>query len=261
MIAPGKPAAISENNLPLLAATDLCLTYPGTEAPAVDLISLALAPGELCGLIGPNGAGKTSLLSLLATLRSPDRGTLRLAGIDALAAPAEARRHIGYVPQDLALYERLTIDENLRFFGKMYGLDGPMLKERVETWLALFGLADKRRRLVRACSGGMKRRLNLIVGLLHQPRLLFLDEPTVGIDTQSRHLILEKLAELNQAGMAMIYSSHYLEEVQSLCRRVVIIDRGRIVAEDSPEGLLAQAEGYRSLSQLFLQTTGSAPRE
>jgi len=261
MSAPGEPASVVENSPALLLASDLRLTYPGAETPAVDTISLALAPGELCGLIGPNGAGKTSLLSLLATLRSPDRGTLRLAGIDALANPAEARRHIGYVPQDLALYERLTIDENLLFFGKMYGLDGPTLEARAEMWLELFGLADKRRRLVRACSGGMKRRLNLIVGLLHQPRLLFLDEPTVGIDTQSRHLILEKLAELNQGGMAMIYSSHYLEEVQSLCRRVVIIDRGRIVAEDSPEGLLAQAEGYRSLSELFLQTTHSTPRE
>ena len=257
----GEKRAIPGNHHPLLVACNLQLTYPGAPAPAVDEISLELGDGELCGLIGPNGAGKTSLLSLLATLRPPDRGSLQLAGVDALAAPAEARRQIGYVPQDLALYERLTIAENLRFFGRMYGLSGRDLEERTDAWLDFFGLADKRRRLVRACSGGMKRRLNLIVGLLHHPRLLFLDEPTVGIDTQSRHLILEKLGELNRQGMAMIYTSHYLEEVQSLCRRVVIIDRGRIVAEGSPERLLTQAEGSSNLAELFLQTTGSAPRE
>ena len=246
---------------PLLSAGHLFLTYPGASAAAVEDISLDLAPGELCGLIGPNGAGKTTLLSILTTLRRPDRGTLAIGGRDALADPALVRRRIGYVPQDLALYDRLSIHENLLFFASMYGLKGRLLGERALFWLDLFGLADKRHRQVRACSGGMKRRLNLVIGLLHDPELLFLDEPTVGIDTQSRHLILDKLLDLNRQGMAMTYTSHYLEEVQSLCRRVVIIDRGRIVAEDSPQHLLSRAEGCSSLVELFLQTTGSAPRE
>ncbi len=246
---------------PLLIGKDLFLTYAGGDVPAINGVSFTLSRGELCGLIGPNGAGKTTLLSVFTTLLRPDRGTLHIAGIDAIDNPAGVRGKIGFVPQDLALYDRLTGLENIRYFGRMYGLWGKLLREKAKYYLEMFGLYDKRDRQVAAYSGGMKRRINLIVGIIHDPELLFLDEPTVGIDAQSRHMILEKLAALNHEQMAMIYTSHYLEEVQSLCRRVVIIDEGRIIAEDSPKNLIAQTEGCGSLAELFLKKTGEHLRE
>jgi len=246
---------------PLLIGKDLFLTYVGSDVPAINGVSLALSRGELCGLIGPNGAGKTTLLSVFTTLLRPQRGSLHIAGIDAIDNPAGVRGKIGFVPQDLALYDRLTGLENIRYFGRMYGIGGQLLREKAKYYLEMFGLYDKRDRQVAAYSGGMKRRINLIVGIIHDPELLFLDEPTVGIDAQSRHMILEKLAALNHEQMAMIYTSHYLEEVQSLCRRVVIIDEGRIIAEDSPMNLIAQTEGCGSLAELFLKKTGEHLRE
>ncbi len=248
-------------NQPLLQARDLMLTYAGSESPAVNSVSFTLFPDEFCGLIGPNGAGKTTLISLFTTLLRPQQGALVIGGIDARANPAAVRRKIGLVPQDIALYDRLTGCENIAYFGRMYGLKGADLLERSEYYLEMFGLRDRRNRLVATYSGGMKRRINLIVGLIHEPELLFLDEPTVGIDAQSRHLIMERLAALNSEGMAMVYTSHYLEEVQRLCRRVAIIDGGRIVAEGTPAQLVAQAEGCEDLSALYLKKTGEHLRE
>lgn len=249
------------DNTPLLDSRDLYLTYVGSHTPALNNVSLSLSSGELCGLIGPNGAGKTSLISVFTTLLRPDKGSLMIAGIDALKNPAAVRDKIGFVPQDLALYDKLTGLENLYYFGQMYGLKRPLLKEKAKHYLEMFGLYDKRDRQVATYSGGMKRRINLIVGIIHDPELLFLDEPTVGIDAQSRHMILEKLDALNHRNMAMIYTSHYLEEVQRLCRRITIIDEGRIIAEGTPQSLLAEAEGCGDLGALFLQKTGEHLRE
>lgn len=249
------------DNQSLLIGKDLFLIYKDGDIPAIDGISLTLHRGELCGLIGPNGAGKTSLLSVFTTLLRPQRGTLFVTGIDALLDPAGVRGKIGFVPQDLALYDRLTGLENISYFGRMYGLERALLKEKADYYLEMFGLYDKRNRQVATYSGGMKRRINLIAGILHDPEILFLDEPTVGIDAQSRHMILEKLAALNHEQMAMIYTSHYLEEVQSLCRRVVIIDEGRIIAEDTPNNLIAATDGCGSLAELFLKKTGAHLRE
>jgi ABC-2 type transport system ATP-binding protein len=246
---------------PLLLGRDLQLTYAGSDVPALDGVSFALGRGELCGLIGPNGAGKTTLISVFTTLLHPQRGSLTIAGIDALGHPARVRRRIGLVPQNLALYDRLTGLENINYFGMMYGLARQSLREKARFYLEMFGLYDQRNRPVGAYSGGMKRRINLIVGIIHDPELLFLDEPTVGIDTQSRHLIMEKLAGLNGDRMAMIYTSHYLEEVERLCRRVVIIDGGRIIADGPPEKLAAQADGCFGLAELYLKKTGEHPRE
>jgi len=245
----------------LLIAEELLYSYPGNATPAINGVSFSLKRGELCGLIGPNGAGKTTLLSILTTLLAPQRGSLFFSGIDVLRNPAGVRRKIGFVPQDLALYDRLSGLENIRYFGRMYGLGGRLLAEKAKYYLDMFGLYENRARLVATYSGGMKRRINLIIGLLHDPELLFLDEPTVGIDAQSRHLILEKLAALNDEQMAMVYTSHYLEEVQTLCRRVVIIDGGRVIAEDTPQNLIAQADGCDSLAEIFLQKTGEQLRE
>jgi ABC-2 type transport system ATP-binding protein len=249
------------DNPPLLVGKDLFHTYAGSETPALNCISLSLGHGELCGLIGPNGAGKTTLISVFTTLLSPEKGSLLVAGLDALANPAAVRGKIGLVPQDLALYDRLTGLENISFFGRMYGLKRQLLREKAKYYLEMFGLYDKRDRQVAAYSGGMKRRINLIVGIIHDPELLFLDEPTVGIDAQSRHLIMEKLAALNHEGITMIYTSHYLEEVQLLCRRVVIIDEGRIIAEGTPDNLIAQTDGCGNLAELFLHKTGVSLRE
>lgn len=257
---PADTAAVN-GNAPLLEGRELRLTYAGGETPALDGISLTLRAGELCGLIGPNGAGKTTLISVFTTLLRPQSGALFIGGIDACRDPAAVRQKIGLVPQDIALYERLTGWENVAYFGRMYGLSRSVLRERGEFYLDMFGLWDKRNRQVAAYSGGMKRRINLIVGLIHEPELLFLDEPTVGIDAQSRHLIMEKLAALNRQGMAMVYTSHYLEEVQRLCRRVVIIDHGRIVAAGRPEDLVGEGEGCDSLDALYLQKTGEHLRE
>ncbi len=246
---------------PILVGKNLFFTYTASEVPAIDDVCLSLAHDELCGLIGPNGAGKTTLLSLCTTLLHPQRGSLHIAGMNALSNPKAVRGKIGFVPQDLALYDRLSGLENINYFGRMYGLGRKILQEKARYYLEMFGLYDKRNRLVAAYSGGMKRRINLIIGLIHEPELLFLDEPTVGIDTQSRHMILEKLAHLNGRQMAMVYTSHYLEEVQHLCHRVIIIDGGRIIAEDTPQNLIAQADGCGSLAEIFLQKTGEQLRE
>lgn len=252
---------LSMEHPPLLEGRELFFTYAAGLAPAVDNISLTLRPGELCGLIGPNGAGKTTLISICTTLLQPQKGSLVICGIDARRDPGAVRRRIGLVPQDNALYDRLTGYENIIYFGRMYGLSRAVLQERAACYLDMFGLWDKRNRPVAAYSGGMKRRINLIAGLIHEPELLFLDEPTVGIDAQSRHLIMEKLAALNHERMAMVYTSHYLEEVQHLCRRVIIIDAGRIVAEGRPEDLVAESEGCVNLAEFFLKKTGEHLRE
>ncbi len=247
---------------PLLDGKGLYLTYAGDSSPALNGVSLTVLSGELCGLIGPNGAGKTTLISVFTTLLRPERGSLSVCGIDALRDPATIRYKIGFVPQELALYSRLTGFENIHYFGRMYGLKRKAIMEKAKYYLDMFGLYEKRDRQVATYSGGMKRRINLIIGIIHDPQLLFLDEPTVGIDAQSRHLIIEKLAALNHDNnMAMIYTSHYIEEVQRLCRKVVIIDEGRIVAEGSPETLVAQVEGCATLAELFMQKTGEHLRD
>lgn len=236
-------------------------TYPGSPKPALESIHFSMLPGELCGLIGPNGAGKTTLLSIITTLLRPSSGNLAICGIDAFKSPRKVRQLIGYVPQELALYEQLTGLENLLYFGKLYGIPGKELNERATYFLDLFGLFAKKGQRVATYSGGMKRRINLIIGLLHEPRLLLLDEPTVGIDAHSRHLIITKLTELMENRMAMIYTSHYLEEVEQLCSQIVIIDDGKIVESGSTDELLAKVRGCSTLTELYLRRTGGDPRD
>jgi len=245
----------------VLKAEKLRLAYPGSSCLALDEVSFVLERGEACGLIGPNGAGKTSLLSIFTTLLKPDSGILEVLGHDVLRHPTQVLSRIGFVPQELALYERLTGYENIEFFGRMYGLGKVQLAKRLAELQELLELKAKLFRPVATYSGGMKRRLNLMIGLLHEPEILFLDEPTVGIDTQSRYQILQRLRELNEAGMTMVYTSHYLEEVQQLCSRVVIIDAGKVVTEGCPQQLVGGVGGSGSLTELFLQTTGDAVRD
>ena len=198
---------------------------------AVDDLSFEVAAGECYGLLGPNGAGKTTTISIVCGLLQPDTGTVVVDGQAMSAKAVAARAAIGYVPQEVALYAALTAQENLVFFGRLYGLGGRRLAERVSWALELVGLVDRARDKIETYSGGMKRRANIAAGLLHEPQLLVLDEPTVGIDPQSRHAILDTVAALAQSGMAVVYASHYMEEVERLCDRVGILDRGRLVAE------------------------------
>jgi ABC-2 type transport system ATP-binding protein len=207
-------------------------------------LSLAIAPGRFFGLLGPNGAGKSTLLSLLCGLLAPTHGTIRVQGTDVRTDPQTVKAIIGLVPQDLAIYPTLTARENLEFFGRMQGLRGRRLAERVAACLAIARLEDLAGRRAETFSGGLKRRLNLVIGLIHEPRLLILDEPTVGIDPQSRYFIHESLRELHAAGMTILYSTHYMEEAEQLCDELAIIDHGRILARGTvPELLRAHRDG------------------
>ena len=216
---------------------------------AVDDVSFDVAPGEVFGLLGPNGAGKTTSINMLVGALKPDGGTVQIDGGDPLDPAVRCR--IGNAPQALALYEELTAEENLSFFGHLYGLGGRKLKERVDWTLDLVGLTDRRNDRAAKYSGGMKRRLNLACALVHDPPLLLLDEPTVGVDPQSRNLIFEKIETLKQAGRTVIYTTHYMEEAQRLCDRIAIIDKGRILALDTLEGLLAEHGGTSVVTVIF----------
>ncbi len=207
---------------------------------ALNDVSLEIAPGEFFGLLGPNGAGKSTLMSLVAGLRSADAGTLTLDGATLGTTESAGRTALGLVPQHIALYQDLSADQNLRIFGELYGLRGAALRERVNEALAAVQLADRRRDQVKTFSGGMQRRLNLAAALLHRPKLLLCDEPTVGVDPQSRNAIFEYLERLNRAGLAIIYSTHYMEEATRLCSRIGIIDHGRILALGSLDELLTR---------------------
>jgi ABC-2 type transport system ATP-binding protein len=204
----------------------------------VDGVSFGVDDGECYGLLGPNGAGKTTTISMLCGLLNPDEGEVTVDG--APGGSLHAKASIGYVPQDLALYPDLSATENLTFFGQLYGLKGSHLKTRIADVLELVGLADRGADRVGTFSGGMKRRANIGAGLLHEPHLLILDEPTVGVDPQSRNAILETVASL---GIAVLYTTHYMEEAAKLCRRIGIMDQGRLIAEGTPDALIAAHGG------------------
>ncbi len=205
---------------------------------AVDDVSFTIAAGETYGLLGPNGAGKTTTISMVAGLLDPDVGVARVLGDPIGPAAVDVKRHIGLVPQELAIYPDLTGRENLAFFGRLQGMRKPDLEARVDEVLEVIGLVDRAGDLAKEYSGGMKRRLNIGIGLLHQPSLLVLDEPTVGVDPQSRNAILESVEALSGEGMAVLYTTHYMEEAERLCDRIAIIDHGRLQAEGTRDELL-----------------------
>ncbi|HZJ02134.1 MAG TPA: ATP-binding cassette domain-containing protein [Thermoleophilia bacterium] len=196
---------------------------------AVDRVSFAVEGGEIFSLLGPNGAGKTTTISMLSCLLRPTGGEAWVAGSSIIEEPRQVRDHLGVVPQEVALYLDLNGRENLRFWGRMYGLSGDELERRIDEVLDLIGLAERQRDRVADYSGGMKRRLNIGVALLHRPEVLFLDEPTVGIDPQSRRSILDGIKDLNSAGMTVLYTTHYMEEAQEISDRIGIMDHGRMV--------------------------------
>jgi ABC-2 type transport system ATP-binding protein len=210
---------------------------------ALDKVSFQVKSGEMFGLLGPNGAGKTTLLSILSCLLPPSGGEALLQGRRLSIHDLPIRRSIGIVPQELAIYGELTARENLVFFGELYDLRGQEVQHRVNRVLAAIGLQDRADSRVDTFSGGMKRRLNLGAALVHEPQLLLLDEPTTGVDPQSRNHIFEEIRRLNKEGVTVLYTSHYMEEVQALCNRVGIMDRGRLVACDTLPNLLRQLQG------------------
>jgi ABC-2 type transport system ATP-binding protein len=239
---------------PLIKINGLVKKYG--ERVAVQRVSFSIEEGEIFGLLGPNGAGKTTTLSILSTLLIPDEGNVTICGYDLIREASHIKRLIGYVPQEIALYPTLNARDNLSFFGRIYGLQGAGLKERITAVLALVGLSDRAGDAVQTFSGGMKRRLNIAAGLIHKPRLLFLDEPTVGVDPQSRNFIFEHVERLNQEGMTIVYTTHYMEEAERLCDRVAIMDEGNILALETTKGLINMLGGgviYLGLPQASLE--------
>jgi len=210
---------------------------------ALDGVTLRVGEGEVFGLLGPNGAGKTTLISVAVGLLDPDEGEVRLFGQPFGRSSRELRRLVGIGTQDLSIYPDLSARENLRFFGRLYGLSGSDLERRIDEQLAAVGLTDRADDRAGTFSGGMKRRLNLAAAVVHGPKLLFLDEPTTGVDPQSRNNIFEQVKALNAAGVTVVYTSHYMEEVQMLCRRMAILDNGQVRACDSLPNLLKMLDG------------------
>jgi len=257
--------ALKENKSPAdenaLVVKDLVKIYKGASGPALSGLNFAAHTGEIFGLLGPNGAGKTTAISILSTLLRPTRGSVSICGIDALKHPGRIKGLIGLVPQNIALYTGLTARENLRYFGKICGLKGNALSDRIGACLELAGLENRADQRVSTYSGGMKRRANLAAGIINNPRLLFLDEPTVGIDAQSRNMILEKLSLLKNNGTTLIYTTHYMDEAEQLCGRIAIMDEGHIIAEGSPQALVKRPPGHSGLGDLFLALTGKNLRD
>lgn len=228
---------------------------------SLDNFSLDIKEGQIFGLLGPNGAGKTTLISILCGLIKPTSGSFKIDNLVYAEHVNEIKKIIGVVPQEYALYPTLTARENLLYFGSMYGLKGNDLKEKVIDSLDFLGLlkfADKR---IETFSGGMKRRVNLIAGILHNPKILFLDEPTVGVDVHSKNVIIEYLKELNKIGTTIIYTSHHLSEAQDFCTHIAIVDHGKIYAEGTPKNLIETTANARNLEDVFISLTGKELRD
>jgi ABC-2 type transport system ATP-binding protein len=236
------------------------------ETSAAKDISFDIAEGEFVGFLGPNGAGKTTTVSMIAGLTTPERGEVLIDGRRLTGDTDPAKRRIGLVPQDLALYDELSAWDNLHFFGSLYNISGAALKQAILESAELVGLADRLRDRVKTFSGGMKRRLNLAAGLLHDPQILLLDEPTVGVDPQSRNAIFDNLETLKARGKALLYTTHYMEEAERLADRIVVIDHGTVVADDTLAGLHARVPALpggapASLESVFLTLTGRSLRD
>ena len=230
------------------------------EVAAVAGVSFRAGKGETIGLLGPNGAGKTTTVSMIAGLVRPDAGEVRIAGRALRGDTDPAKRSMGLVPQDIGLYEEMSAGENLHLFGALYGMEGAQLKLAMDEALDLVGLKDRSREPVKGFSGGMKRRLNLAAAVLHGPDLLLLDEPTVGVDPQSRNAIFENLEALKKRGKTLLYTTHYMEEAERLCDRLVIIDHGKIIADDTLQALNRMVPARNLLTVEFEDSAGNVPR-
>lgn len=246
---------------PIIQISFLSKKYKDAEMYSLKDFTLTINKGEIFGLLGPNGAGKTTLISILCGLVKPTSGSFIIDNLTYAKNGNEIKKIIGVVPQEYALYPTLTARENLLYFGSMYGLKGENLKEKVIESLDFLGLlkfADKR---VETFSGGMKRRVNLIAGILHNPKILFLDEPTVGVDVQSKNTIIDYLKQLNKNGTTIIYTSHHLSEAEDFCTNIAIVDYGKLFAEGTPSELIATTKNAKNLEDVFIALTGKELRD
>ena len=239
---------------------NLAFQYPRQEGICFKNFNLEVSAGERFGLFGPNGAGKTTLMNLMTGLLKYSAGSIRLLDHEINDHPKSINTIFGFVPQDFSFYPELTARENLDFYGAWYKLSTKQIKIRIEELLNVLGLASVADRRVKSFSGGMKRRVNLAIGVLHKPQVLFLDEPTVGVDVQTRHAIINYLKELNETGTTLIYTSHQLEEATELCNKIALIDNGTIIAHDSLDVLL-EKHGHEGMEGLFLELTGKRFRD
>jgi ABC-2 type transport system ATP-binding protein len=246
---------------PIVQIQSLTRQYQGAAQPAVSNLNLEVPTGSVFGLLGPNGAGKSTLIMMLCGLMKADAGSIHVLGMDVREEGAAIRRKIGVAPQEIALFPTLTAYENLAYFGRMYGLSSAYIKESIAYYLEVFGLTDKAKKRVHTFSGGMKRRLNLIAALLHNPTLLILDEPTAGVDVQSRNMVLDFLLTLKEKNITIMYSSHFLEEAERICTDLAVVDEGKLVTQGTPSYLMSQHPDCRSLEDLFLKLTGKHIRD
>lgn len=241
--------------------TNLHKQYKGSFTPALDGLSLFVRKNQIMGLLGPNGAGKTTSINIMCGLVKPDQGRAMIYGKDCVKNRLEIRRMIGVVPQQIALFQHLTGWENFNYIGRLYGLSDQVIRQRAGLLLERLGLDKHGDKRVGRYSGGMKRRANIIASLLHEPNLLILDEPTAGVDVQSRAMILSFLKDYREQGKTIVYTSHLLEEAEQLCDEVVIVDEGKFVVSGPPDELVAQTVDCRRLEDVFLHYTGHSVRD
>lgn len=234
--------------------------YPDNAEVSFSNLNLQVKKGERFGLFGPNGAGKTTLMNLMTGVLQVNKGSIALLGHPIGHQSKEVNKLFGFVPQDFSFYQELSPAENLEFFGAWAGLDQQQINQRTTELLEILGLADVRNKAVEKFSGGMKRRVNLAIGVIHNPQVLFLDEPTVGVDVQTRHAIMNYLRTLNDQGTTLIYTSHQLNEAEDLCQHIAMIDNGQIITQGNIDDVLA-AHSQESLEQLFINLTGKAYRD
>ena len=249
------------SNKNIIQINQLFKQYKEADYFSVNNLNLSIEEKEIYGLLGPNGAGKTTLISMLCGIIKPTSGNFSINNLTYEKNAFEIKKTIGVVPQEYALYPTLTARENLLYFGSMYGLKGKILKEKVTLALDQLGLLKFADKKIETFSGGMKRRINLIAGILHEPLILFLDEPTVGVDVQSKNVIINYLRELNAKGTTIIYTSHHLTEAQDFCTKIAIIDRVTIYAEGTPNELIQSTIGAHNLEDVFISLTGKELRD
>lgn len=245
----------------MIRINQLSKKYKGADFFSLSNLDLTIEKGEIFGLLGPNGAGKTTLISILSSLLKPTSGSFSIDGLNYHEHRTQLKQLIGIVPQEYALYPTMTAYENLSYFGSMYGLQGKTLKKNIRAHLETLGLSDFSDKKIQTFSGGMKRRINLIASMLHQPKVLFLDEPTVGVDVQSKNVILNHLLQMNKEGATLVYTSHYLNEAEHFCTRVAIIDHGELVCKGIPKTLIDNEDNAHNLEEVFLAKTGKALRD
>ena len=235
-------------------------SFDGKKTFVIKDFNLSIQKGEIFGILGPNGAGKTTLISMMCGLLKPTSGKVTLDNLNFRSDLKKIQKKIGVVPQEYALYPTLTAYENLEFFGSLYNLKGADLENRIEEGLKKVNLLEYKKRPIKDFSGGMKRRINLLTGILHKPEILFLDEPTVGVDVQSKEVIISILEELNADGATIIYTSHHLTEAQNFCTQISIIDKGKILAQGTSDELIHKVQDANNLEEVFLELTGNQIR-